>query len=238
MFWGPSKALLCAAAALCATAASANILVVRSSGPSAGAYPPGRSLPDSTRITLRQGDTLVLLGGRGTRQLTGPGTFTAGGAAQGATRSQMASNAAAGRARLGASRQDPDGARVPTFWHADVSQSSNVCVTNPEHVLLWRPAASQAVTLTIAPASGGEARTVAWPAGQAELPWPAGVPLVNDAQYRVSISGVPVPARLRFRVLPSVPSGLEAIAVAFIENECEAQLNELIAISVPPEPAE
>ena len=59
-----------------AASAAANVLVVRSSGSSAKAYPPGRSLPDNARIVLRRGDTLTVLDGNGTRVLRGAGTYS------------------------------------------------------------------------------------------------------------------------------------------------------------------
>ncbi|MDQ4088435.1 MAG: hypothetical protein M3177_10575, partial [Pseudomonadota bacterium] len=83
MSWGPNKLSLtrCAVAALLvagAASAAANVLVVRSSGPSTKSYPPGRSLPDNARIQLQAGDTVVLLSSAGTRTFRGPGSFSPG----------------------------------------------------------------------------------------------------------------------------------------------------------------
>lgn len=58
-----------------AAKAGEGALVVRSSGPSARQFPAGRRLKDKEKLTLRPGDTVVLLDGRGTRTLTGPGVF-------------------------------------------------------------------------------------------------------------------------------------------------------------------
>ena len=65
-----------AAALIAATAATAAVLVVRSSGPSAGAYPPGKALPETHMLQLKASDTIVLLDSRGTRTLQGPGNFS------------------------------------------------------------------------------------------------------------------------------------------------------------------
>ena len=56
-----------AAGSLIAPTAQAATIVVRSNGPSAGAYPPGKSLPTGAAITLRAGDVVTVLdaGGRG-----------------------------------------------------------------------------------------------------------------------------------------------------------------------------
>jgi hypothetical protein len=240
LFFRPNKlrAYHVAAAAIAlasAGAAAANILVVRSSGPSAKAYPPGRSLPANARVVLRQGDTLVLLDGRGTRTVRGPGNFAAGAAAQVGTRSALTVNNNGRIGRVGASRGNPETVRPPSIWHVDVSQSATACVADPRNVILWRPNATQTVNLSIAPAgSGGNARSFTWTAGQTTLAWPADLSVANDAEYRLSVQGVAVPTRIKFRVLPAQPSGLDAQAQAFIQNACQAQLDVLIDTVTPP----
>lgn len=234
MFWRPNKLrvpriAVAAILALGATAAAANILVVRSSGPSARAYPPGKALAPNARITLRQGDSVVLLDGRGTRTLRGPGSYAAGAAARVTTRSALTVNNNGRVGRIGASRGTPDQPRSPSIWHVDVSQSATVCVADPRNVILWRPSATRTVQLRIAPALGGAApRTVAWTAGESTLAWPSDLSVASDAEYRLSVEGVAVPTRLKFRVLPSAPTGLDAQAQAFIQNGCQAQLDVLI----------
>lgn len=220
---------IAAIVALSATAAAANILVVRSTGPSAKAYPPGRSLAPSARVTLRQGDTIVLLDGRGTRTVRGPASFAAGAAAQLTGRGSLRSDNGGRIGRIGASRTDPEVPRSPSIWHVDVSQSATVCVAQESPVLLWRPNSAGGANLSIAPArSGGAPATIAWPAGQSTLQWPSTLRVADGAEYRLGIEGVAVPTRLRFRILPSSPAGLEAQAAAFIQNGCQAQLDVLI----------
>lgn len=71
-------ALRCAAALAAlglSTAAAADALVVRSTGPSAASYPVGRRLPDTERVVLRTGDRVVIVAQGGTRTLSGPGNF-------------------------------------------------------------------------------------------------------------------------------------------------------------------
>jgi len=223
-----SRLAFVAAIAVSASAAVANILVVRSTGPSASAYPPGKALAPNARLTLRQGDSLVLLDGRGTRTLRGPGSFTAGAAAQVGTRSALTVNNGGRIGRVGASRTAEDAPRSPSIWHVDATQSATVCVADPANVRLWRPSATETVDLRIAPVAGGNARTVSWAAGQSTLAWPADLRVANNGEYRLTIPGVAVPTRLRFRVLPSAPTGLEAQAQAFIQNGCQAQLDVLI----------
>jgi hypothetical protein len=226
---------IAAVAALSATAAAANILVVRSSGPSAKSYPPGRSLPANARIALRQGDTVVLLDGRGTRTIRGPGNFAAGAAAQVGTRSTLTVNNGGRIGRVGASRGTPEAVRSPSIWHVDVSQSATVCVADPRNVILWRPNATQTVNLSVSRSiSSAAAQRFSWTAGQTTLAWPAGLSIENDTEYRLSVEGVAVPTRLKFRILPNVPAGIDAQAQAFIQNGCQAQLDVLIeTVTVP-----
>jgi hypothetical protein len=66
-----------AAVALSSTAAVASVVVVRSLGPSAKAYPPGKTLPESASISLKGGDVVTLLGPSSAKTLRGPGNFDA-----------------------------------------------------------------------------------------------------------------------------------------------------------------
>jgi hypothetical protein len=208
-----------------ASAATADILVVRSVGPSAKNYPLGRRLPDNAKIVLQASDQLTLLDGRGTRELRGPGAFTAASASS--APAQLATSAGGRRARIGAVRGvDTGPLRPPTIWHVDVSKSTNVCVSPPNKVALWRADPAKAATLTVAGAAG--TRKLAWPEGDATLDWPDGLPLSDGAQYTLSGAGGAAPRTIRFRTLPQRPSGLEATASLLIANRCDAQLDLLI----------
>jgi hypothetical protein len=224
--WGPSKAfvrpLVAAALLATASAAAADILVVRSIGPSAKSYPPGRRLPESARIILKASDQLVVLDGRGTRVIRGPGTFAAGAPAAG--RIASAAPSVQRRARIGAVRGiDEGGLRPPSIWHVDVARSSNVCVADPAAITLWRADSAGAATLRIA-GRAGAARQVGWQAGSSTLAWPSDLPVTEGAEYRLSGAGS-APATIRFRTMPAKPAGLEDMAQALIRNGCEAQLD-------------
>ena len=64
-------------AMLSSAAIAANVIVVRSSGPSAKVYPPGKTIAGSSKIALMPGDSLTLIGSSSARTLRGPGTFPA-----------------------------------------------------------------------------------------------------------------------------------------------------------------
>jgi hypothetical protein len=203
--------------------AAANVLVVRSTGPSAGAYPPGRSLPDNVRLTLRAGDTVIVLGAGGTRSFSGPGIFSPSAAVQAG-----GPNLANGqRARIGAVRSAGIVPHSPTIWHVDVTQSGTFCLSSASHVMLWRPDTSGPATLTISGA-GGPSRTVHWTAGQATVAWPTALPIANGSTFSIAQSGVAVPTEVTFRMLAHEPADMQSVASALIDNGCQGQLDVLV----------
>ena len=203
--------------------AAANVLVVRSSGPSAAAYPAGRSLPDNARLTLRAGDSVIVLGPGGTRAFRGPGVFSPSAAAQ-AGGPTLANGQ---RARIGAVRGAGIVPHSPTIWHVDVTQSGDFCLASTSHVMLWRPDSSVPTTLTITGPSG-PARSVRWAAGQSTLAWPATMPIANGATFSIAQSGVAVPTQVTFRTLAREPADLQGVASALIANGCQGQLDVLV----------
>lgn len=223
------------AVALLATAgtALADILVVRSSGPSAKSYPPGKRMPEATRLTLKAGDQLIVLDGRGTRVIRGPGTFAAGAAAPTRTAAVTTGDR---RARIGAVRGvDTGPLRPPSIWHVDVSKSSNVCVADASRLMLWRADTAEAATVTVAGA-GNLRRQLTWQPGASTLAWPAQLPVAEGAEYRLTGPGAAAPTLLRFRKVLQRPAGLEDMAQTLIRNDCQAQLDLFIETVKLPEP--
>lgn len=213
--------LVAATAALLASTASAAVLVVRSSGPSATAYPPGKALPDTHVVKLRASDTVVLLDSRGTRTLNGPGNFSVSastGAVSGAVRTVGTS---ARKARLGVVR----GAGARSVWQADLGRSGNVCIANPSELTLYRPEATQPAEITLTDSDGKSAK-VTFAVEQWEANWPSELAVASGK--RVNVSGLGQPATLTLRVLSPIPTGLEGMAQSLIRADCQAQLDVLI----------
>lgn len=242
-FTKPAYAL--AAIALFGTAgtASAEVLIVRSTGPSAASYPPGRQLPDATKIALKANDMVVLLDGGGTRTLRGPGMFNAVASSGQAsdTRTSFAAlvtQRAERRARIGAVRPlDPASsqpARSPNIWYTDVRQSGRICMREGSDVMLWRPSIATPMDATIT-ASDGSKATVSWERGQAAVTWPAAIKLVPQTDYTVSWKGAAKPSKLSFVPIGPDPAGLEDMASALIRNGCQAQLDLLIEMVALPD---
>ena len=101
--------------------AAANVLVVRSTNPS---YRAGQSLPDNARITLRDGDQVMILASGGTRTFRGPGTYSPNSRVANATVSD------GGRvARIGAVRDAGIVPRGPTRRRPCASRSAAPAAT-------------------------------------------------------------------------------------------------------------
>jgi len=232
LFWNsitkPAVAVL--ALAFGASAATAAPLVVRSSGPSAPAFRPGTALADDAKIALKAGDTLVILDGRGTRTLRGPGTFSVRAASSQLAETRRAPAQASGtRARIGAVRGLAgigESTRNPNIWFIDVARSARICVTDPQSVTLWRGLPREPATMTIA--GGGETAKVEWLNNQSTRDWPASLPVTDGAEYTIAASASRPATTLRFVVIASQSAGLEDTASLLIRNGCQAQLDLLI----------
>lgn len=218
------SSLLCVLiAAAAAVPAAAAPLVVRSAGPSAKAWPPGRAVDESRPVVLRAGDVVTVLAPSGARTLRGPGTFRLASAAG-------AAPAFNPRARFSATR-GPGGSVAPSapgLWEVDASAGGTVCLREGDPVLLWRPAADSEGALELAPAAGSGAELVAWPAGRAMQRWPERLPAADGSEYRLKWAGEGKPVRLRFRTLPAAGADATDLARAFIDRGCEAQLDRLL----------
>lgn len=213
-----------------AVAAEAAVLVVRSSGPSAKAFPAGKAVPDNQVITLKSNDVLILLDSRGTRTLRGPGKFSATASASTAATSSLAAltgQNANRRSRVGAVRRPPTGATAGrNVWQADVARSGNICIANPADLGLYRANGAGAAQVTVTDMGSGKSAAVKFTEGQKIANWPAGVPVAANGRYQVAAGGDNV--TYTARMIEPVPAGLEGLAQTFIRNDCQAQLDVLI----------
>lgn len=201
----------------------ATVLVVRAAGPSAKVYPPGKALPESAKIQLKPGDSLMLLNTNGARTLKGPGTF-----AVAASGGEALSAAANRRARFSAMRSS-DVKLNPSPWNVDITQSGKVCVASASKLMLWRPIADDPIKLTIR--GGGGEQTVDWAAGKDTMSWPASLPVTSGSEYQIAQPDSGDMARVTFVTLANPPEDAVATAQSLIANGCENQLDVLVEAS-------
>jgi len=213
MLWGAALAF-----ALGSTAALANVVVVKSLGPSAKAYPPGKTLPPSAKITLQGGDVVTVLGPSAAQTLRGPGSFDAG---------QVSLASAAGqRGRFGALRA-AEVAHNPSIWDIDVAQGGRVCVNAASKLNLWRPDSEADTKVTIR-SPDGKSQELSWAAGKALTAWPSAMPVKTGASYQVEWPGTGDSSSLDVVLIPSPPTDLVGAAQVLIANGCQAQLDLLV----------
>ena len=199
--------------------ASAAVVIVRSAGSAAKAYPPGKSLPDNASIKLGNGDMVTVLTANSAKVLRGPGVF-----AVGADRQSLAM-AAGRRARFGALRTG-DVAKNPSIWDVDVTQSGKMCVADAAKLSLWRPNKDEAAKIKIR-SSSGKTQTNGWAAGKQTVAWPQALPVSSGAQYQIEGLGADT-SSVSFVKVNAAPSDLVGAAKLLIDNGCQNQLDLLV----------
>ena len=222
--------------------ASAGV-VVKSSGPSAGSYPVGRQVADTSTITLRAGDKITVLTDAGTKVMQGPGTFRVG---DGATRtrarfSNLTRRNASSRSRTGAVRGTGEGTpRRPNLWFVDVTSAGTTCLYNFDRVRLWRPTAEAAQTFTITDTATSNSLDVTFVGTETIRALdPAGLMLSSGSTYTISgptavaaegeeaPDASPTSISVTFAAMPSDNMGPAQLAQALAERGCSAQLGVL-----------
>ena len=217
------RIMLWAAAGLVGAAAPAfagTVVIVRSVGPSAKSFPPGKTLPDTSSISLQSGDAITLLGPSSSRTLRGPGKFTPG-----ASGKASLAAAAGRRTRFGAMRTG-EVAKNPSLWDLDVTQSGRMCVAGSSAVKLWRPEAAEAADVSVS--GGGRSGKAKFAAGERTVAWPAAVP-VGDGEYQVSLAGAAEASTMTLVTVSTPPADIQGAAQLLIEKDCQNQLDLLVA---------
>lgn len=235
-----AKCLMIPVAAMAAlampSAALADALVVRSSGPSAASYPVGRRIAPTERIVLRAGDRVTVVGEGPSRTLTGPGNFPArGGPATtvgaASTLGRYLSATGGTISRTGAVRgagadmpQSP-----PNLWVVDINQGGTRCVVDLANVTLWRASHEGDTLLTIENvADANERAQLAFVDGQNFRRWPSDtLPIRSGVTYRITGPGMTDANSVSFVALGAAPADAESAATALANAGCMTQLAQL-----------
>lgn len=230
-------ALAAGALALVAgSAAMAQAVVVRSTGPSAAQYPMGRKLPANGTLALKAGDHVTVIDKSGTRVINGPGSFPVNAAvsrdqASALAMAQMATTPGGARVRTGAVRSAPTDAATPnsgpdSIWYLDVTKGGTFCAADPKQIVLWRPDAAETGMGRLTGPDGAMA-DVTWSAGNPLKLWPAEGLMPMDGQNYTFRSPVGRTVMIRIRMLASLPSDTLGVATVLADNGCTAQLDAL-----------
>ena len=238
MSWNRNSLHRAAAAAIVAGAlagpvAHAATIVVRANGPSAGAYPPGRTLQAGAIITLHPGDAITVLDASGTRVLRGPGRVPVSGTGVASINGIAALIADTGvrQTRTGATRGVPSIAPHPTnLWYADVTKGGNFCLADPKALALWRPDSTVSAEITLTGSAAAPVVLDLRP-GQAVAAWPlAALPISDGASYRIADGASGSHVTITIRMLPGgSPSSLDTAAQGLLEHGCTGQVDTIVA---------
>jgi len=228
-----SAALGCAGMALVAPVAVQAGVVIKSSGPSASAFPVGKKLDDRGRITLKAGDSVTVLSSGRTRVISGAGVHRVAqrGTSRRSTFATLTRQRSNARVRTGATRGLVMGAAAThaSLWDVDVSKSGTMCAVDFDEIRLWRPAYDAASTYVVASGTNPEHVHVSFEQGKAITLWDsARMPLSDGASYNISADDSAEAVTVSFAKLTAMPTNPEDMATALIEKGCTGQL-ELLA---------
>jgi hypothetical protein len=215
------------ATGLIATGAMAGTIVVRATGPSAALYKPGTAIT-ATSVTLKPGDTLVLLDAKGTRTLSGAGAHSLASGSAAVAPSALGAlirSSGARQVRTGAVRGGLTGpAKSPNLWYVDASRGGTVCVAETG-TNVWRPDMTSAAAYSIW--SGGKSVPLDFAAGQSVRAWPAELPLTVGAKYKIAApNGAPVEIIVQPVGMPG--ESADAVGATLIAKGCTRQLDQLV----------
>ncbi|MCR2832815.1 hypothetical protein [Parerythrobacter lacustris] len=212
-------------------------VVVKSSGPSAGQYPPGKKLDDASSVTLKPGDTLTILADGGTRVISGPGTHRV--AARGTSRRTTMATL---------TQQRPKERRIPTatrtgaalgtapasnLWQVDVTKSGAMCLPDLSALTFFRPGGDQPSTYMLTAPGMIEHIHVAFPANESLVDMDSDTPTVKEGVDYVLTGPGGESSVISFKTLAEPATTGEALGLQLMENGCESQLELLTAKMMP-----
>ena len=220
-------------AGLIATGAVAGTIVVRASGPSAALYPAGKAITAAS-VTLKPGDTLVVLDAKGTRTISGPGVRLVAGSSAAVAPSALGAlirSSGARQVRTGAVRGALGGpTKSPNLWYVDSTRGGSMCIADAATTSVWRPDMTAPASYAIT--GGGKSAPLDFAPGQSVRPWPAQLPLIAGARYRVAApTGAPV--EIVIKSVVNFGDAPDSIGAALIANGCTRQLDQLVEAGQP-----
>lgn len=220
-----------ALAAICVAAGSAaayaDVLILRSVGPSAGRYKAGQRLPDNARLVLRPGDVVALLRSGGTRVFRGPGSFGVD-----AAPTQSTSLSRGARVDAGAVRGIDDLGAIPRpddLWHVDATAGGRACFIPGSQVVLWRPSANRRGSVSVRTRSGATTR-LDWPARAQTLKLPLNA-AADGSTVSYDPAGTAGATQVSLAELKLASLDRNLVGPALLAARCHNQLAHFIALN-------
>lgn len=169
--------------------ASSQVIILQSSGPNAATYYPGRVLPSTKAIHLKQGDRLMIKSGDETRTVVGPGEVTSPPPPSfiemlKVLLSQDSQNSLTVTATRGADDDNPD---RQNLWLVDIGSQTDFCVSSDARPKIVRWTTQFPTKLVVDAGPGHPELTVPWPAGASTLSWPEALPMKDGASYAIRV---------------------------------------------------
>jgi len=114
------------------------------------------------------------------------------------------------------------------LWAVNVRRSESACVPADSRPVLWRPEASEALSVVLLHLSTGREAAVDFAAGAHDAAWPTGVPLLDGGEYAIR-DGNLWERRLSVRIIPA-ESGSDVRRAAWMADAgCFRQARALLA---------
>jgi hypothetical protein len=211
-------------------AAAADFVVIDADGIR---LPAGQSINGAQPLKLEDGQAVTLLSQDGqTIHIDGPSSAAPDSLAKGGNAdvtSAMAALITESRARtneVGVVRGQGE-VKLPDPWVVDISHPGTSCVRQGEPVVLWRSAPLSQATVAFAPKDRSWNVTGTWPANADRVTLPATMPLKDNWDYVIEVSGRTAPVTVR--LLPKSVNNDAMRAGYMREVGCGNQLNALLA---------
>lgn len=212
--------------------ASAGQLVILES--TAPGFKPGQIIDSTKSLNIGAGLHLSVIGGNGVvRSIQGPFSGLPGGGGKSADPSLVGALSKL----IGAQKSESMALGVtramettrPPIWAIDVLSTGDHCVLAGSPPILWRHRSRKPAKLAIRNLTDMFKLTVPWPAGAAQIPWPADMPLTDGVEYLAKVSTKLSAARLKVHIVPAhLPTDAHR-AVWVAERGCRGQARALLA---------
>ena len=112
-------------------------------------------------------------------------------------------------------------------WTIRAGKSGIYCLPDAFSTVIKRRKPYDAIEYTVTNLQNGESITANWSPGDSATPWPEGLELVDNATYRIALSGQDS-AEITARILPTETESLAHRVVWMSEKGCTKQSHQLL----------